>query len=505
MTIADDCNSTTAGTANAMERRSPDCQKARQLAINFINDFKRGVEPDFGIIAELCRQTYDNSDRRQRDNATRIIFSGIIEPLCDDFSERGVQLCNQVLVYLLNIVRKISGGEKLDDLLKQYRFHGSNEILQRYERIIRQRPLRERRLQQIKKIIILSRITAGADIAITSVMVHRLRKTFPKTRLILVGPEHLETMFPELNNIKVLPFIYKNDRGLLDKLTSWPPLHDLIQQEIKEDESNSILLFDPDTRMTQLGLLPLLPDSSTCYFPSRSFGTPDDVHSNLSVLTNNWLNTILGENVKETPYLVLHNEGHGYNAFCQKLKARGCTFIIMINFGVGNDFRKKISGSFEEELLIKLAQSPQTIIILDSGRGKDESLRVQYLLKRAGQKGIKTCTLNADEIPQADIKFNNGLITFSGSLDALGKMICAADCFIGYDSCGQHLAAATGSPAVIVFAGAPSQRFIERWSPEAENIKTITADNNQANTEAGCQELIAAVTKFIKQQKHINI
>ncbi|NOX24873.1 MAG: hypothetical protein GXP59_01920, partial [Deltaproteobacteria bacterium] len=360
------------------------------------------------------------------------------------------------------------------------------------------RPLAAGR-RRIKKVIILSRVTAGADIAITSVMVHRLAKSLPWAELILIGPGHLAAMFPELD-LRSLPFVYKNDGQLVDKVTSWLSLYEMVRREIQGDAAGSILLFDPDTRMTQLGLLPLAADSSTCYFPSRVWQSRAGSHANLSVLTNNWLNIILGETEEETPYLILHSEGHGYNAFCQQLRARG-VFVIAVNLGVGNDCRKRISGSFEERLLFKLAREPHTMLILDSGRGEEEMREMRYLFERARQHGIQTASLGEEQIPLARIKFNHGLVSFRGSLEALGCLIGAADCFIGYDSCGQHLAAATGAPAVIIFAGAPSRRFIEHWSPAADKMKIITTDSRQANTEEGCAQLIAKVKKFINLVK----
>ena len=484
-----------------IECRAADTLEVRQLAVDFINAFRAHSTPAENIIGELCALALNEANPHVAKCAVRAIFSGIIEPLCDDFSEEGTRLCNKVLVKILDIIRHIPQAGKLNDLLNRCGFHNSDEILCRYEKIIRPRTLPRERQRLIKKVIILSRVTAGADIAITSVMVHRLRKFFPMARLVLIGPSHLATMFPELDNIKTLPFIYKNDGSILEKMASWPPLFEMIQKEINGDKPDSVLFFDPDTRMTQLGLLPVLDDSSTFYFPSRTWKSGGTSRDNLSILTNNWLNIILNETEDETPYLVLHNEGHGYNAFCQKLKNRGSAFIITINFGVGNDSRKKISGFFEEKLLLKLAHEPQTMVILDCGRGHKETQRVQYLLKQARQQGINTATLNEEQIPQADIKFNNGLLIFDGSLDALGKMISAADCFIGYDSCGQHLAAATGSAAVIIFAGAPSERFFEHWSPISTRIKTIIVDSRKSSTADGGKELIAEIQSLLTSIK----
>ncbi len=76
-------------------------------------------------------------------------------------------------------------------------------------------------------------------------------------------------------------------------------------------------------------------------------------------------------------------------------------------------------------------------------------------------------------------------------------MIDAADCFIGYDSCGQHLAAATRTPSVIVFAGAPSERFIKRWSPDLPGNLTIPMAGITA-TQQEVSDLIHQITRYVE-------
>jgi ADP-heptose:LPS heptosyltransferase len=39
-----------------------------------------------------------------------------------------------------------------------------------------------------------------------------------------------------------------------------------------------------------------------------------------------------------------------------------------------------------------------------------------------------------------------------------------SDEYIGYDSAGQHIAAAVETPCLTVFAGSNNMRFIRRWS-----------------------------------------
>jgi ADP-heptose:LPS heptosyltransferase len=47
----------------------------------------------------------------------------------------------------------------------------------------------------------------------------------------------------------------------------------------------------------------------------------------------------------------------------------------------------------------------------------------------------------------------------------LAALIGESDLYIGYDSAGQHIAAALGVPCIDVFAGSSSPRMLDRWKP----------------------------------------
>ncbi len=488
-------------SANKAEGREPENITIRNRARAFITDFQAGRRPDYELLTRLCRLAA--RDDEQADDAVCGIFCGIIEPLCDDFSRAGVEIGNEVLTRIIAFVRQTPQGRELDRLLTERGFHRPEDIIKRYKSISRPRILSRERKKAARKVIVLSRVTTGADIAITSVIVHRLRRSLPRAEIILIGPRHLPSLFPELDNCRTIPFVYKNGGRLFEKMTSWPPLLKIIGMETENDPEDAVLLFDPDSRLTQLGLLPLLDDASTCYFPSRSWQPGPGESGCLSSLTSQWLNRLLDERQEIPPYLVLHNEGHGYNTFCQGLKARGCKFIMVINLGVGNNPCKKISRWFEDQLIMKLVREPGTILILDRGHGRKESSQTDAILALARKNGVKTDSLTAEDITAAAPSFNSGILAFDGSIDALGKMICAADCFVGYDSCGQHLAAATGTPAVIIFAGAPSARFIERWAPAAGNNITIEIKPEQTSKDDQ-QSLITTVCDKIRGIKHLS-
>jgi ADP-heptose:LPS heptosyltransferase len=57
-------------------------------------------------------------------------------------------------------------------------------------------------------------------------------------------------------------------------------------------------------------------------------------------------------------------------------------------------------------------------------------------------------------------------------------MIAKSRLYIGYDSSGQHAAAACGTPLVSVFAGFASPRTLARWRPTgAGRIEVIEVYN----------------------------
>ncbi|MDD5758615.1 MAG: glycosyltransferase family 9 protein [Desulfobulbaceae bacterium] len=452
--------------------------------------------PCLDLIDQLCNWSFSPEPLIAK-VATSALFGSIIEPLCDDFSDHGVQTANLVLTRILQFIRATPEGAVLNSLLNDFGFTDATSLLNRYQRLQQITPLTAEQTNSVKKILVLSRVTAGADIAITNVIIHRLRLHFASAELVLIGPAHLPEVFAFVENCRHRNFLYKNDGSLFDKMSSWPSLLEITMAEQEGFLPEEILLFDPDTRLSQLGLLPLAPDNRTCYFPSRASRRDDTSPMNLSCLANLWLNQLLDEEVIWQPNLIFERKGEGYHTFCQALHKKGCQRVVVVNFGVGNNPRKKVHGNFEEELIEALLAHPKTIVILDTGRGQHKGQWMADHLARARTLNFPVICLHDSEIPNNPTPLDHGLIIFNGSLGSLGKMIDAADCFIGYDSCGQHLAAATSTPAIIIFAGAPSTRFIHRWSPDAIGNLTIPFNSSTAASQE-IRRLIVDITQAIE-------
>jgi len=66
--------------------------------------------------------------------------------------------------------------------------------------------------------------------------------------------------------------------------------------------------------------------------------------------------------------------------------------------------------------------------------------------------------------------------------------------YVGYDSAGQHVAAAAGIPLISIFAGFPAPRMFDRWRPTTSTAHVIRVDQpGVEGTLARVREALSAV------------
>ena len=145
----------------------------------------------------------------------------------------------------------------------------------------------------MKKILLLSRVTIGADVAITSIIIQRLAKLFPSAELVLIGGSKLDEIYGGNPNIRLSQVAYNRKGGLLGRLSSWQAVLNIIDRELAACPLENTILIDPDSRLSQLGVLPIIDLDHYFFFDSRSAVS---FAGNLSMaqLTNAWLNKITG-------------------------------------------------------------------------------------------------------------------------------------------------------------------------------------------------------------------
>ena len=260
----------------------------------------------------------------------------------------------------------------------------------------------------------LSRVTLGADVCVTSIVLDAAKRRFPKANIHFVGSRKNWELFAGDERILHHPFDYARAGSVEERLKTWPRFDD-----------GDFLVIDPDSRLSQLGLLPVCDEDRYYFFESRSYG--GNSSDTLVHLTRRWVASTFE----------IHEAGNYVEP-----EAGPVTADIAVSFGVGENAEKRIGDPFEEELLRSLVASGKSVLI-DQGAEGEESDRVRRL-----------CEL----VP--------GTRSWKGTYAPFAYAITRANQYVGYDSAGQHVAAACGTPLLSIFAGYATERMFQRWRPD---------------------------------------
>jgi ADP-heptose:LPS heptosyltransferase len=264
-----------------------------------------------------------------------------------------------------------------------------------------------------------------------------------------------------------------------------------VSQRLKGLTPDEYVIVDPDSRLTQLGMLPLVSgDSGYYFFESRSYSLP--AVEPLSLLAGCWLDEVFGFAQPLTRQAVRkpfrRDESPGYRpeypyvALPADDVARGKSFrtliegrLAAVNLGIGGNAEKRIDDPFEADLLAALLHEGYTLV-LDRGAGEEELARTERLKAELRGRGKVVKDVPPTATPAAPDDTPADAYVWEGSLSGFGGLIAQADLYCGYDSAGGHLAAAMGAPVITLFTDAQRPKFIQRWTPWGEGpVQAITA------------------------------
>jgi hypothetical protein len=319
----------------------------------------------------------------------------------------------------------------------------AEHLAARYERV-RRPGVFDRDPTSIHDIFVLSRVTLGADIAVTSTILDAAKQKFPGVRIWFVGPRKSWELFAADARLRHLAIGYGRGGSIDDRLSIWPQLREAMCVP------HSIVI-DPDSRLTQLGLLPICPEEDYYLFESRAYGAQSD--EPLPALARRWVAEIFGV-ADARPYLAT-----GLDA---------AEFATTVSFGVGENPAKRLADPFEAGVLQRLPRP----ILIDKGAGGEEAERVERAVAKVG--GI-------------------GIVMWEGSFAGFAAHIQRSRLYVGYDSAGGHAAAACGVPLISIFAGAISERMFQRWKPTgAGKIEIVrVSPHNERPEQINMAELLA--------------
>ena len=431
------------------------------IAHTFMNAYLKNGRYRENCVKLLCDMATYWEDPRDNEIAARELFSVIIESLCDEFEELQTTTYNRVMTQIVSFCRKLPTGAELNNCLESFGLYSDKDILNRIQNV-RSTDLHPMAGLSVKNILLLSRVTIGADVAITSVIVQRLARLFPEAAIVLIGGEKLDSIFGANPRLKIKKVHYNRQGGLLERLASWQEVAQIVRDELSSASGDDTIVVDPDSRLAQLGVLPLISTNRYYFFDSRS-ETALDHHMSMAQLTNCWLDRATATTDFCNPGIWLQPEIiQTATRWIASLKHTGANRIIAVNFGVGGNPRKSLGLEFELHLLQGLLQKPGTLVLLDQGFGGDEQRHTASLLDAIRETGRPVQETTFDRCQ--NVKSGDGLMGLKTQIGEFAAIISQCDEYIGYDSAGQHIAAAVGTPCLTIFAGSNNMRFIRRWS-----------------------------------------
>ena len=401
---------------------------ARELAQEILEAcLQDGTWPARPLDA-LIDRALDEDDVFLATAATRALFGIVIERLGDLFEPA---LCDVYARLFSYVIARALPAYNAEDLLLRYR---------------RVRQVRRFPGGEVKRVLVLSRITLGADVAITSVALAALKNRFPEAEICLLGPEKNAEIFAADPGIGCIPVTYGRSGLLRERLAAALELQSLV------DETGAIVI-DPDSRLTQLGLIPICDDSRYYFFESRAFGGAFD--STLPRLMAEWLSEVF-DAPPERPYVAP--------------KPVAKIADVTVSLGVGDNADKRIDDEFEFHVLSALIARGRPVL-LDRGAGGEEGARVDRLFEQLSSPSL--------------------LHIHNGSYASFASHICQSTFYAGYDSAGQHVAAVANVPAVSVFTGYACARTLARWRPDGPRSLVVAVDHS--NRATALERTLAAI------------
>lgn len=377
-----------------------------ELAAGLLSDCLAGRTPEPERIERLARMALD-PDPFLAAAASRALFTGLAEPLADRFEPA---LCD-AYAQLFSRVLALALPEQ-----------DAGELFRRYGLV---RQVRQAGFEP-SRVYVLSRVTLGADVAITSVVLDAARQRYPGAELYFAGPRKAWELFERAPGLAWLPVEYPRQGTLAGRLAVRPTLEEAFREP-------GALVLDPDSRLTQLGLLPVCEPERHFLFESRGYG--GEGGSSLTALVQDWVRRVLG--VEEAVPWLQPKFSCGF----------GSQPVAAVSLGVGDNPAKRVADPFEEELLVLLSRRFGLVMVDAGAPGSEEEERVRRAAERAQARGAR-------------------IGIHEGPFASFAAVIAASSFYAGYDSAGQHVAAAAGVPQVCVFNGYACERAVQRWAPD---------------------------------------
>ena len=471
----------------------PEISSFANRAVNYFFQYHSLTGLILRDAIEILCEINSHSDPDVSQLGLQALFPNLIEKLNDSFDPALCEVYDRVFAQIISFFRLLPDMNAFDETLSKFHLLDEESLFIRKRKLVSETHSLSNELP-LKKILFLSRVTIGADVAITSVLMAHLKKVFPDAELVVLGSNKLHELYGGDEKVRIREINYGRGATLNSRLLSWLDVVAVVDKELEGLHLNQFCVIDPDSRLSQLGLLPICGDNANYFFfESRSFQS--EGHFSLGQLSSIWINKICDAPPLSFPFLDLPEPQKTIGKFVASHLKRP---IISLSFGVGGNDDKRINFNFEVELVRSLLNSYR--VIVDSGFSSGELSQSDDLASVLRSEGIQVLQMTEDSYFHLSEKdfIDQQIIFWKGGIGSFASLISCSDQYLGYDSSGQHIAAALGIPVLAVFANSGSALFNQRWQPWGKaKIVSIFALDSQSSSQVNSQLVSSIIARLL--------
>ncbi len=437
------------------------------------------------VHADALADAADHDDESVRSAGIAALFGGLIEPLNDAFTPAG--RAAYAALFARIAWRSCARAPALAEALAGFGIRDQAGLRERYARA---RAGAHAVPASARTVLVLSRVTIGADILLASVALARLAQRYPAAELVLLGDTKLAGLFGGLPRVRVRALSYARRGALHERLASWLAVVEAVRAEAPD------LVLSPDSRLDQLGVLPVTADERS-YMLWENL-QPAGAPRGLAELFDEWLARRLS-----LPLLPAALPSIGLDAAASAQRQRfaaafGPAPLAAVKLDHGGNPAKALPRPAEIELLRAL-RARGWRVLLDRGFGDEELANSDAVLAALGWRardlddsakglGEPVTALAADSLAAEPV------LRFHGSIAGWAAALACSRLALSYDSVGHHLAAALGVPVVVAFTGYADPAFPIAWRPRgAAPVTVVEIPTAQKNQPEQWQRVIAAI------------
>jgi ADP-heptose:LPS heptosyltransferase len=436
--------------------------------------------------ADIIADAADSDDEALRSAGLGALFGGLVEPLNDGFTPAGRAVYARVFGHI--VWRVAARQPALLAALAESGITSEAQLIARHA-VVRSEAVapRARALPDtVQTVVVLSRVTIGADILISSQALVAARARWPQARVVLIGDGKLGGLFNGLPGVTVQALSYARRGPLRDRLAAWLPLRTALA-DLKPD-----VVIAPDSRLDQLGILPV-PVADDRYLLWENLQPEGDVARSLAERYGAWLAGTLGVSA---PKPVVELDVAAAAQRDRFAAAFGPGPLCAVKLDHGGNPAKALPRAGEIALLRHL-RAQGWRILLDRGFGADELANSDALLADLGWQAVdlddsgKGLGLVAGQLAPGQCA-DAAVIRFHGSIAGWASSLACCRLALSYDSVGHHLAAALGVPVVVAFTGYADPAFPIAWQPRGSVPATVVAIPTEQKADSAQWERVAA-------------